>query len=515
MITKVFSLAILSMSMLLTSLGVYAANDAANDVAKYVDHPQLPDKAVSRFVTPLLQALNAGSKQSLEQFMDQHVDPLMIPAEMRGEYIDYLLNQCATFGELSFHSSRDYKDKLPQDQLVIIVRAAQTESWQAISLGGSGQGGNGLRLSLLDIGPAHRPANLAVPKALSEREVVKEIAAYTQRMADNDVFSGAVLVAHQDRILFSSAYGQASKRFQIANQLDTKFNIASMSKMFTGVAIAQLVEGGKLAFDDKLSHYLDDSWLAPEVSREIKIHHLLTHTSGLGNFLATDELMKGGASSRFKFLEDYKPLVKDETLAFEPGSEQRYSNTGMLLLGAVIEQVSGMSYFDYVQKHIYEPANMHHSDSFEMDQPVVNLAIGYERSRDTPSGWRNNLYTNTFKGSPAGGSYSTVGDLHKFARALTNNQLVTPALTRQLLSPKPDVHSQFYGYGFNVSGFEGESASSNRVVGHNGGHYGIETQLEIYLDRGYIVTSLSNYGSGASSVNTKIGELLARITTQP
>ena len=246
---------------------------------------------------------------------------------------------------------------------------------------------------------------------------------------------------------------------------------------------------------------MDESWLPKEITSKITIHHLLTHTSGLGSYF--NKTYMNGSRALFRNVEDFKPLVKDEKPAFKPGKRFRYSNTGMFFLGVVIESVTGGSYFDYIQKNIYEPAGMKNSDSYEMDYPVENLAIGYSPDQKNEYGWQNNLYKHVIKGGPAGGGFSTVGDLHRFARALLAGKLVSVESLNTLWK---DYSGENYGYGFSIA-----EGPNGRVVGHGGGFPGINSNLDIFIDKGYIVAVLSNYDRAASPVAQKISQLLARV----
>jgi CubicO group peptidase (beta-lactamase class C family) len=274
-----------------------------------------------------------------------------------------------------------------------------------------------------------------------------------------------------------------------------------MNKMFTATSIAQLVEKGKLSFQDSIDKYVDESWLPNEITAKITIHHLLTHSSGLGSYF--NQTYWNGSRMLYRDVNDYKPLVKDEKLAFDPGKRFRYSNTGMLILGVVIESVTELSYFEYIRKNILKPAGMNNTDSFEMDYPVENLAIGYSSDRKSPYGWQNNLFKHVIKGGPAGGGFSTVGDLHRFALALKAGKLVSKETLQKLWT---DYLGANYGYGFSVA-----EGPNGKIVGHSGGFSGINGSLDIYLDKGYIVAVLSNYDSGASPVARKIEKLLSRV----
>jgi len=338
--------------------------------------------------------------------------------------------------------------------------------------------------------------------SLSQGEIVSRTRALVTRLIAEGAFSGAVLLAKGDDVLLTMAGGEASKAFHVPNNVETKFNLGSMNKMFTATAVMRLVEQGRLALEDPLSKYLDETWLPRDVTRKITIKHLLTHSSGLGSYF--NQTYFSSSRELFRKLDDYKSLVKGETPAFEPGSRFAYSNTGMFLLGVVIEKVAGEDYFGHIRRVIYEPANMKNTDCYEMDVPVENLAIGYSRDPTSPTGWRNNLYKHVIKGGPAGGGFSTVGDLHRFARALLAGIFVSAAGRDAMWT---DPLRSNYGFGFAVS-----QGPAGKIVGHSGGFPGINSRLDIYLDSGYVVAVMSNIDQGAQRLTGQIGEWLARPT---
>jgi CubicO group peptidase (beta-lactamase class C family) len=208
-----------------------------------------------------------------------------------------------------------------------------------------------------------------------EKEFLQEIKKLVNRLSESEVFSGTLLVAKDSNVIFSYADGEASKRYHVPINIDTKFNLGSMNKMFTSLTIMILVENGKLALEDTIDKFVDETWLPKDITAKITIHNLLTHSSGLGSYF--NALYMRSSRQLFRKLDDYKPLIKSEKLAFEPGNRFQYSNTGMFLLGVVIENVTGEDYFDTIRKMIYEPAGMKDTDCYEMDYPVENLAVGY------------------------------------------------------------------------------------------------------------------------------------------
>lgn len=235
----------------------------------------------------------------------------------------------------------------------------------------------------------------------------------------------------------------------------------------------------------------------------ITVRHLLTHTSGFGNFF-NDEFNESNKEA-YRDLTAYKPIVSSTPLLFSPGSRNRYSNSGMLMLGLVIENVTGKSYYDYVQENIYDKASMMNTGSFELDSSNQNLATGYLK-RSHSDDWVNSIYTRAIKGSPAGGGFSTVSDLHKFALALTKYKLLSKELTEEAYSEKTDYNSAFwYGYGFSVSG-----EPSNRIVGHGGAYLGVDARLDIYLDKGFVIVILANQSNVVAPVRRKVNELIKR-----
>ena len=223
------------------------------------------------------------------------------------------------------------------------------------------------------------PLKFAPPK-LNDKELVREIKALMNKLAAADAFSGTLLVARDGKPLLRIAHGLASKAYNIPNRLDTKLNIASVGKMFTAIAIAQLAEQGKLSFTDTVGKHLPD-YPNKEVAQKVTIHHLLTHSSGLGDTYSAKYICR---KSVLHQVSDWLALFVDnpKPLAFEPGARWQYSNQGFVLLGAIIEKVSGENFYEYVRKHIFQPAGMVNTDYYEADHDTPNLAMGYTNFED-------------------------------------------------------------------------------------------------------------------------------------
>lgn len=299
----------------------------------------------------------------------------------------------------------------------------------------------------------------------------------------------------------------ANRAFQASNRLDTKFNLGSMNKMFTGVAIAQLAAAGRLAFTDRVATYLP-GFLHRDAAQTMTIHHLLTHSSGLGSYW--NERFET-ARDRIRTVSDYLALFADDPLQFAPGGQSEYSNAGYIVLGAIIEHVTGQSYDAYVRERIYLPAGMHDTGFYPLDRDVSNRATGYTHfspdGETAPEEWWNNLLMLPACGGPGGGGYSTVEDLLRFARALLAYELLSPEMTATVLAAQVALRTRAfsrYGYGFGV-----EDAGQSVIVGHTGGAPGINAQLDIYPEMGYVVAVLANYDPpAAAQVAERIRALL-------
>jgi CubicO group peptidase (beta-lactamase class C family) len=339
------------------------------------------------------------------------------------------------------------------------------------------------RIELLDT-PEPTSALELVLHRLTEAEALAALESFVREEASADLFSGAVLVAKDGEVLFRKAYGLADREREIPNMVQTRFRIGSMNKMFTAVAILQLVEAGKVDLTAPLGTYLTD-YPNREIADQVTIHHLLTHTGGTGDIFGPEF---EAHREELRILADYVELYGERGPEFEPGSQWVYSNYGFVLLGAVIEAVTGQSYYDYVHEHIYDPAGMTGTGSVPEDQAVPDRAVGYM----DPSGgtdWRPNTETLPYRGTSAGGGYSTVEDFARFADALLNHELLSPDSTELLITGKEEIVPGIgYAYGFeDHRGVEG-----NGWVGHGGGAPGMNGDLRVYPASGYVVVVLAN-----------------------
>jgi CubicO group peptidase (beta-lactamase class C family)/outer membrane lipoprotein-sorting protein len=347
------------------------------------------------------------------------------------------------------------------------------------------------------------PQKTAKPDQLSDSEFDQELDTYLETNTEKDLFSGVVLVAREGKPIFKKAYGMADRERNIPNQVNTRFCIGSMNKMFTAVSIAQLVEQGKLSYDDLIGKYLGPEWILSEVGEKVKISHLLSHTSGIAEYL-TDEFYISSAEI-YRTLEDHKPIVKEKSLTFEPGTGWEYCNTGFILLGAIIAKVTGKDYWDYIKEHIYDPADMDNTIFFDRNRTLPNVAMGYEKGQEEgKTFWRKTAFAGKIDASPSGGGFSTLEDLLKFAEALRSDLLISSESKELLMSIKPRLSAMDYGYGFWIE----NSRTFGRVVGHGGTAPGVSANFRMFVDKGYTMIILSNFSEASLPVSRKIRSLL-------
>lgn len=317
------------------------------------------------------------------------------------------------------------------------------------------------------------------PPAANDEELARRIQKHAAEKHGEDAFSGAVLVAHNGKIVLDQAWGLANIEKQIPNTTATEFCIGSMNKMFTAVSILQLVQQGKLALDKPVATYWPD-YPNHDLAVRVTIRELLNHTGGTGDIFTP---AFDAHRQELHTLADYVKLYGNRPVAFDPGSRMEYSNYGFILLGRIIELVSGQSYDAYVRQHIYLPAGMTHTSPGPeigpgKDQSSPDVAVGYIRS---PEGLKPNTDTYS-RGTSAGGGFSTVHDLFQFATALQSGKLLDPTFLKQATTASSTRDD--YGMGFYVLG--------NGAYGHGGGAPGINGELHILPKSGYVIAALVN-----------------------
>lgn len=302
----------------------------------------------------------------------------------------------------------------------------------------------------------------AQPESASTQEqALSETQKLVNDLAKSDAFSGVILIANNDQPIFQKAYGYANKNFEVPNSMQTKFNLGSINKVFTRLCIQQLIKAGKLSGSDTIGKYLPE-YPNQKAADTVTIDELLNMKSGIGDFFGPK--FESTPKNQIRKISDYLPLFADQPLQFEPGTQEKYSNGGYVVLGAIIEKITGADYYSFVKANIFTPAGMTETDSYYLDVPVPNLATGYTKDEQPDAKWRANIYELPGRGSSAGGGYSTAGDMLKFVVALGQGKF----------------------------GNKPADAGHHPAFGIAGGTAGVNSVVEA-MPNGYVLIVLSNY----------------------
>jgi CubicO group peptidase (beta-lactamase class C family) len=317
-----------------------------------------------------------------------------------------------------------------------------------------------------------------------------------RKLAAADEFAGVVHVEGATGAIFAEAFGAATRRWNVPASMATRYDTASITKLFTAVAVLQQVDRRRFDLDTSVVDYLDLD--APHVSPGVTTYHLLTHTSGIGDD-ADEE-----AGERYEDLwvdrpnysvtdtAHFLPQCTQRPAWFEPGQGCRYNNCAYVFLGLMVERASGMPYRDYVMRHVFAPAGMRSSGFFRMDGVDPDVAEGVAPVRDTDGsiiGWYRNIYSYPPIGSPDGGAHATASDLVRFHDAVRTGVLLAPEWSTAMLVPRE--HYRARGDGAHMTGF------AVRSYWKEGTNVGASGMLRHYPDVDVTVVVLSNLEEGA------------------
>jgi CubicO group peptidase (beta-lactamase class C family) len=443
-----------------------------------------PDPSVGSSIVP---DTPAGRQFNgwLETFNGE--DPNAFEAHMRREYPGWNFPAGASrnLRDLTGGFTIVRVEASTENAITVLLKERNWEEYYArgsISVGPDG------KITAAQIVNAPPPADAGPIARLTQDEALARLKTKLEEASATGHFSGAVLVTRDGEPVFDYVSGQADRSKGVANTLKTKFRIGSMNKMFTAVSILQLVQAGRIDLSAPIGTYLKD-YPNKDLASRVTVEHLLTHTGGTGDFFGPEFVER-----RLELCEhsDYVALFGGRAVAFTPGERFAYSNYGYQLLGAIIEAVSGQSYYDYVDENIYRPAGMVESGSLPESVNVPNRSIGY--TTQVPGGngvLQPNTDTLPCRGTSAGGGYATVGDLIKFSQALADDKLLEPkmraaAITRQIATGP----SAGYGYGFAYNQINGTPA-----FGHGGGAPGMRAELMVFPELGYEIAIAANVDS--------------------
>ncbi len=366
-----------------------------------------------------VQAFNSGDTARMRAFFEQH-------------FSEAALKEASLDVRAARYESARVRFKPLTVKTIVAERANQTfalvtaANQDVFLLQGRVEPNPPHKLAAVMLEMVENPDDIAIPDPKKDdAALVDAIRADLDARTKADEFSGVVLVAKGPTVLFHEAYGLADRAKKVPNRTDTKFNLGSINKSFTQVAIHQLAKAGKLALTDTIGKFLPD-YPNKQAAEQVTIQHLLTMTSGIGDFFGPR--YQATPKDQIRSIKDYLPLFADQPLEFAPGTGNRYSNGGYIVLGAIIEKVSAKDYYSYVREHIFKPSGMLATDSYSRDEGTPNLALGYTNRGQAGQARVLNFDTLPGRGSSAGGGYSTAEDMLKYVLALGAGKLVLPDL---------------------------------------------------------------------------------------
>ncbi len=451
-----------------------------------------PQTRASSRVASLVEAMNGGDPVEIARFVAANYE------SDHDQWTRYWASLHYEVGPLAFHSAEAEPSRGGERQ-ILWYHGQTTRAWVGLRL--TLEPDEPFRIMAGGVRRSPRPRSVAARSPLTLAQIPDTLNAVLRASTDQGYFSGAVLVAKDGEVVFESAYGHADKSRGVRNTTETRFSLASMTKMFTGVAIAQLAERGLLSFDDPIGKHIPE-YPAP-MSELVTIHHLLTHSSGI-EFDDDPTYMASLVATR-----SVRDLLKAqlahvdrrgglESFALPDGFD--YTNEGVDLLGVIIENVSGRSWGQVLRDEVFYPAGMTNtgSDLLE-DDPLLarRYTLRGATAEDLAGGDRPEFQSgNEWLIRPAGTGFSTTRDMFRFLEAVRSHRLLGSDMADLVTSPlieeptPPGLGFQrSYGYTFRVR----ESAEGGRAVGHNGGAPGIGTSGYFYPDTGFTIVVLSNF----------------------
>lgn len=351
---------------------------------------------------------------------------------------------------------------------------------------------------MLDPTPPHKIAglffiaNVAEPVYLPNGDLTGSatrewLNAYLDKLVADEDLAGGLLVASGDQLLFQRTFGYAdsARRRPIGPQ--TRFDMASGGKMFTALAIAQLVEQGRLRFTDTLAKVVPSIADLP-FARTVTIGHLLSHTSGIGEFWTDDYERRWHA---IRTLQDYLPFIRAAGTHFAPGERFEYSNSNFILAGMIVEAATGEPFDEALRTRIFEPLGMHDTGLFPFD---AGDSLQTVRLTGRPRAWRN--ADHGVRGSSAGGCLTTQADMLRFTRALVAGRIVSTSMLSEMTTSKTSRFAEDstpYGYGFTLE----KTPGGVRSYGHGGITKGVNFELRYFPDLDMTLVAYSNQDNGA------------------
>ena len=473
-------------------------------ISQDADGPKLPDTTLGKILREWFALIQSGSENEIKSFVEANFSTNAFRRQQSAaQYVALFRKLHEQSGGLDIVSVSPGGSDQP---ISVIAKSRRGQHYALVRAGmDPSEKGKLAGLGVEKVAQPGTPKLSDTSQPLSEVEMLAAIKKDLDARAAAGELSGVVWLARGDKILLKKAYGYADREAKIANTLDTKFHIASVGKMFTAVAIAQLVRAGKLSFTDTVAKVLPD-YPNKEVAEKVTIHQLLTHTGGFGTFFESPGFVRGKIyRNSIEEIEVYAA----EKLFSQPGTRWRYSNAGYSLLGAVVERLSGKSYLEYIRGNIFEPLGMRETyiPAASGDQKT---SVFYTQSALDPLGLEPYAADRQLSKAPAsgfGGGFSTAPDMFKFLRAYRTGKLLGGELTQNVVEGKFNLDekgSRRWSYGISEFVVNGET-----VRGHQGGS---RADMQMLWESDYTVIVLLN--AIPPTVNSISNEITAFITSQ-
>ena len=464
----------------------------------------LPDTPVGRLASGWLRAFNSADSTTLADFIGANFAP---PA-LGGRPVRAVVTR-ERWRALNLGAARVVRvDSITDSTISVLVHHDLVDGYGHLTLHVTRSAipqVKELQLTRMEV----PPADLARHGKLSDDQIAASLDRFIAGLAQADRFAGAVAVVHDGRIVLTKAYGLADRARLVPNTIQTRFELASVGKMFTAVTIAKLVEQGRLSYDDTLGKWIPE-YPNSSARRLVTVRHLLTHSAGIREYFmnpAYDALDKDSLAKQP--LESLFPYFASDSLEFEPGTQARYSNSGYLLLGIIAERVAKRPFLSLYRESVLDRAAMTATwnAANAAPRPIGYTWYGPMRTLD-PATLRVAKDEPTV-GSPAGGGIATVGDMARFASALLGGELISRQSLETMVARHgiDETPTSWSGYGFDAV----ELWRGARIANKSGNTYGAHSQIDIYPDHGYGVIVLSNLETWtAEAVIYKARELITR-----
>lgn len=422
----------------------------------------IPDTPAGRFVSVWLEAYNSADPKKLERY-----NALYGRKTPPQDWID-------THAMTGRFTPVRIESQGPNEMTVLLSTETGDAFWQSkIKVDPA----DPMKVTEAALGTADRPPEFAIPR-LPRAELHREMARKLAQDVASDRFAGTIMVERHGKVIYQNASGLADRAAKAPVTMDTKFRIGSANKMFTAIGVLQLVEKGKVALDAPVATYLK-GYPNADFAKSVTVRELLTHTGGAGDIFTPEYEAK---RLEVKTLADYVKLFGDRAPDTSDDGKNAYANYGFVLLGRIIEVVSGEDYYSYVDNNIFVPAGMTNTGSLPENTWVPDRSRGYTRKDGKLA---DNADTLPYRGSAAGGGYTTAADLIRFGKALRSGRLLSKAMLTQATSPqRPDG---WYGFGFFVGG-----QGPTRNWGHGGGAPGMNAAFRVFPELDAVVVALAN-----------------------